>query len=73
MTRPRLLDLFCGAGGAGEGYRRAGFTVVGVDIERHDYPCGTFIQNDAMAVLAEVGAILARSGATVEMTFRKLS
>lgn len=27
----RLLDLFCGAGGAGMGYRRAGFEVVGVD------------------------------------------
>ncbi len=23
--RPLLLDLFCGAGGAGEGYHRAGF------------------------------------------------
>ena len=29
----RALDLFCGAGGAGEGLRRAGFDVVGVDIE----------------------------------------
>jgi len=27
-----LLDLFCGAGGAGVGYHRAGFEVVGVDI-----------------------------------------
>lgn len=25
MTRPRLLDLFCGAGGAAMGYHRAGF------------------------------------------------
>ncbi len=30
--RPRLLDLFCGAGGAAVGYHRAGFDVVGVDI-----------------------------------------
>lgn len=51
MTRPRLLDLFSGAGGAGEGYRRAGFDVVGVDIEKHDYPCGEFVVADAMAVL----------------------
>lgn len=29
----RLLDLFCGAGGAAVGYSRAGFEVVGVDIE----------------------------------------
>jgi DNA (cytosine-5)-methyltransferase 1 len=29
--RPRLLDLFCGAGGAAMGYWRAGFDVVGVD------------------------------------------
>jgi DNA (cytosine-5)-methyltransferase 1 len=29
--RPRLLDLFCGEGGAGMGYARAGFDVTGVD------------------------------------------
>jgi len=31
MTRPRLLDLFCGAGGAARGYQMAGFRVTGVD------------------------------------------
>ena len=30
--RPRLLDLFCGEGGAGMGYHRAGFDVFGVDL-----------------------------------------
>jgi DNA (cytosine-5)-methyltransferase 1 len=33
MTRrPKLLDLFCCAGGAGVGYDRAGFDVTGVEL-----------------------------------------
>lgn len=36
MSRPpRLLDLFCGGGGASIGYVRAGFEVVGVDSNPH--------------------------------------
>lgn len=31
--KPKLLDLFCGAGGAAMGYHQAGFEVVGVDIK----------------------------------------
>lgn len=31
MSRPKLLDIFCGEGGAGVGYYRAGFDVFGVD------------------------------------------
>ena len=33
MTKLRIADLFCGAGGAGMGLHRAGFEVVGFDIE----------------------------------------
>jgi hypothetical protein len=47
----KLLDLYCGAGGAGKGYMDAGYDVYGVDIDpQPDYP-GYFHQGDAIAAM----------------------
>lgn len=44
----KLLDLFCGEGGAARGYMAAGFDVTGIDMKKsvgRHYP-GTFIHGD---------------------------
>jgi len=51
FRKPRLLDLFCCAGGAAWGYLQAGFDVIGVDIaDQPRYAGHMFVQGDAIMV-----------------------
>ncbi|MCI0552010.1 MAG: DNA cytosine methyltransferase [Anaerolineae bacterium] len=48
--KPRLLDLFCCAGGAGVGYAKAGFDVIGIDNKPQPHYPLPFIQTDALTL-----------------------
>jgi len=53
---PKLLDLFCCAGGASYGYMLAGFHVTGIDNRfQPRYAGDAFIQADALEYVAEHG------------------
>lgn len=46
MTKPLLLDLFCGSGGAAMGYSQSGFEIIGIDVNPQKHYPFPFIQGD---------------------------
>jgi hypothetical protein len=50
---PKVLDLFCGAGGASMGYAKAGYEVVGMDIKHGKRYPFKYIRRDVMTLRPE--------------------
>lgn len=51
----KVLDLYCGAGGASAGYAQAGFEVVGVDVSPQKHYPYEFIESDVVEYLRKHG------------------
>ena len=65
--KPKLLDLFCGAGGASMGYYRAGFKVYGIDNKSQPHYPFPFLRLDALEAMEKLlrGEYLTFCNATI--------
>ena len=50
----RLLDLYCGVGGASAGYHKAGFNVTGIDLKHGKRYPYTYIKGDVLLYLQDL-------------------
>ena len=50
----KLLDLYCGVGGASVGYARAGFEVIGIDLKHGKRYPYTYIRADVLEVIKDI-------------------